>query len=90
LLELCVDAARAIIPNAAELSGAALRSALTKAIGERPSLSPGFSERMAALPNGLDGGAGRGRSVETMTVSERMSDALKAAAGRPPGTYGED
>jgi hypothetical protein len=33
-----VDAARVVIPGAGELSGAALRSALTKVIAERPSL----------------------------------------------------
>jgi hypothetical protein len=40
--------------------------------------------------DGLDGGAGRGRSVEMRSLSEQMSDALRAASGRQPGTYGED
>ena len=39
---------------------------------------------------GLDGGAGRGRSIELRSVSEQMSDALREAAGGLPGTYGED
>ena len=38
---------------------------------------------------GLDGGAGRGRSVDLRSTSQQMSDAMREASGRLPGTYGD-
>jgi hypothetical protein len=84
-----VAAVRGVIPNAAELQGAALQSALAAAIEARPSLRvPGSAPR---IPEGLDGGAGRGpRERAEPDMDElirrrtgRISDVPRFANGIP-------
>jgi len=80
-----VDLARAVVPNADELAGAALTSALTKAIGERPSLAPDFQARMETRLDGLDGGAGRGsRREPEESPSTKMNRLIRQKTGRMP------
>jgi hypothetical protein len=79
-----VDAARAVIPGADELSGAALQSALTKAIDERPGLvTPGFSPPQG--PEGLDGGAGR--NAPRVDAAPSMDDLILIATCRKGSGY---
>jgi hypothetical protein len=76
-----VDVARGLIPGADELKGAALHSALAKAIGERPSLSPDFDAHFARLPAGVDGGADRNVRSDASTDSD-MNHLIRVAAGK--------
>lgn len=75
-----VDVARSLISNADELSGAALRSALAKAIAERPGLAT--AAPLVTRPEGLDGGQRSPRSSEPSGTS--MDAIIRGRAGRGP------
>ena len=60
-----VDAARAVVPNAGDLSGAALHSALERAISDRPSLRVAESRAQGGLAGGASAAACRARWMRT-------------------------
>ncbi len=61
-----VDAARAVVPNAGDLSGAALHSALERAISDRPSLRVAESRvPQGGLAGGASAAACRARWMRT-------------------------
>ena len=73
-----IDAARAVIPNAGELSGAVLRSALTKTIEQRPGLRTA-EPRLGS--EGLDGGV-RSRNEPEESGSDQMTRLILERTGR--------
>jgi hypothetical protein len=76
-----VDVARATIPSAGELSGAALTSALEKAIGDRPGLRT--AEPRETRLAGLDGGR-RAAPREPQATGEAVDQIIRAVARGTP------
>lgn len=76
-----VDVARRIVPNAAGLSGAALTSALGKAIEDRPGLvADGYSPPPQL--DGLEGGVRTRSEPEEESIGTRMDRAIRGRTGR--------
>jgi hypothetical protein len=70
----CIDvpALRQILPELEELAGAALESALQRTLREREYLAPSIGARLAARPEGLDGGAGQSLKPGPPSIVSQM------------------